>query len=131
MSSSSNPPPPSERASEIINKLPSSPNLITKAGTAVLGTGIVAAAISSELYVISDETVLLVGSMIFLTLVARVRLFALDASFTIYSFIFSRQFANHTATGPTRRSRASRASSITHAATTPRPSRTASTTSLR
>ncbi|KAJ7849949.1 ATP4, subunit B of the stator stalk of mitochondrial F1F0 ATP synthase [Mycena olivaceomarginata] len=51
MSSSSNPPPPSERASEIINKLPSSPNLITKAGTAVLGTGIVAAAISSELYV--------------------------------------------------------------------------------
>ncbi|KAJ7777336.1 ATP4, subunit B of the stator stalk of mitochondrial F1F0 ATP synthase [Mycena metata] len=71
MASSSNPPPPSERASEIINKLPSSPNLITKAGTAVLGTGVVAAAISSELYVISDETVLLVGSMIFLTLVAR------------------------------------------------------------
>ncbi|KAJ6561148.1 ATP4, subunit B of the stator stalk of mitochondrial F1F0 ATP synthase [Mycena vulgaris] len=71
MASSSTPPPPSERASEIINKLPSSPNLITKAGTAVLGTGVVAAAISSELYVISDETVLLVGSMIFLTLVAR------------------------------------------------------------
>ncbi|KAJ6624843.1 ATP synthase [Mycena sp. CBHHK59/15] len=71
MASSSNPPPPSERASEIINKLPSSPNLITKAGTAVLGTGVVAAAISSELYVITDETVLLVGSMIFLTLVAR------------------------------------------------------------
>ncbi|KAJ7493337.1 ATP4, subunit B of the stator stalk of mitochondrial F1F0 ATP synthase [Mycena galericulata] len=71
MASSSSPPPPSERASEIINKLPSSPNLITKAGTAVLGTGVVAAAISSELYVISDETVLLVGSIVFLTLVAR------------------------------------------------------------
>ncbi|KAJ7623596.1 ATP synthase [Roridomyces roridus] len=69
--SSSSTPPPSERASEIINKLPSSPNLITKAGTAILGTGVVAAAISSELYVISDETVLLAGSLIFLTLVAR------------------------------------------------------------
>ncbi|KAJ7230561.1 ATP synthase, partial [Mycena pura] len=71
MASSSNPPPPSERASEIINKLPSSPNLITKAGTAILGTGVAAAAISSELYVINEETVLLVGSLIFLTLVAR------------------------------------------------------------
>ncbi|KAJ7065299.1 ATP4, subunit B of the stator stalk of mitochondrial F1F0 ATP synthase [Mycena amicta] len=71
MASSSNPPPPSERASEIINKLPESPNLITKAGTAVLGTGVVAAAISSELYVVNEETVLLVGSLIFLTLVAR------------------------------------------------------------
>ncbi|KAF7309517.1 hypothetical protein MIND_00322500 [Mycena indigotica] len=71
MASSSNPPPPSERASEIINKLPESPNLITKAGTAVLGTGVVAAAISSELYVVNEETILLVGSLIFLTLVAR------------------------------------------------------------
>ncbi|KAF7317802.1 hypothetical protein MKEN_00868100 [Mycena kentingensis (nom. inval.)] len=68
---SSNPPPPSERASEIINKLPESPNLITKAGTAVLGTGVVAAALSSELYVVNEETVLFVGSLIFLTLVAR------------------------------------------------------------
>ncbi|KAJ7282030.1 ATP4, subunit B of the stator stalk of mitochondrial F1F0 ATP synthase [Mycena rebaudengoi] len=53
-SMSTNPPPPSERASEIINKLPSSPNLITKAGTAILGTGVVAAAISSELYQIRE-----------------------------------------------------------------------------
>lgn len=71
--SSSNPPPPSERASEIINKLPSSPNLITKTGTALLGTGLAAAAISQELYVVNEETVLLVGSAIFLGLLAKVR----------------------------------------------------------
>jgi len=69
--SSSNPPPPSERASEIINKLPSSPNLITKTGTALLGTGLAAAAISQELYVVNEETVLLVGSAIFLGLLAK------------------------------------------------------------
>ncbi|KAI6116764.1 ATP4, subunit B of the stator stalk of mitochondrial F1F0 ATP synthase [Pisolithus croceorrhizus] len=44
-------PPPSERASEIINSLPSSPNLITKTSTAILGTGLLATAISQELYV--------------------------------------------------------------------------------
>jgi len=69
--STSNPPPPSERASEIINKLPSSPNLITKTGTALLGTGLAAAAISQELYVVNEETVLLVGSAIFLGLLAK------------------------------------------------------------
>ncbi|KAF9068436.1 hypothetical protein BDP27DRAFT_1327346 [Rhodocollybia butyracea] len=69
--SSSNPPPPSERASEIINKLPSQPNLITKTGTALLGTGLAAAAISQELYVVNEETVLLVGSIIFLTYMAK------------------------------------------------------------
>ncbi|KAF7289436.1 hypothetical protein HMN09_01337400 [Mycena chlorophos] len=71
MASSSNQTPPEQRASEIINKLPESPNLITKAGTAILGTGVVAAAISSELYVVNEETILLAGSLIFLTLVAR------------------------------------------------------------
>ncbi|KAF5386351.1 hypothetical protein D9757_006647 [Collybiopsis confluens] len=69
--SSSNPPPPSERASEVINKLPSSPNLITKTGTALLGTGLAAAAISQELYVVNEETILLVGSIIFLTFMAK------------------------------------------------------------
>ncbi|KAE9405423.1 ATP synthase [Gymnopus androsaceus JB14] len=69
--SSSNPPPPSERASEIINKLPSSPNLITKTGTALLGTGLTAAAISQELYVVNEETIVLVGSAIFLALMAK------------------------------------------------------------
>ncbi|KIK57016.1 hypothetical protein GYMLUDRAFT_770894 [Collybiopsis luxurians FD-317 M1] len=69
--SSSNPPPPSERASEIVNKLPSSPNLITKTGTALLGTGLAAAAISQELYVVNEETILLVGSAIFLAFMAK------------------------------------------------------------
>lgn len=71
--SSSNPPPPSERASEIINKLPSSPNLITKTGTALLGTGLAAAAISQELYVVNEETIVLIGSAMFLAFMAKVR----------------------------------------------------------
>ncbi|KAJ3854276.1 ATP synthase [Lentinula lateritia] len=69
--SSSNPPPPSERASEIINKLPSSPNLITKTGTALLGTGLAAAAISQELYVVNEETIVLIGSAMFLAFMAK------------------------------------------------------------
>jgi F-type H+-transporting ATPase subunit b len=72
MASSSNPP-PEKKAEEIINKLPSSPNLITKTGTALLGTGLAAAAISQELYVVNEETVLLVASAVFFTYVAKVR----------------------------------------------------------
>ncbi|ESK95913.1 mitochondrial atpase subunit [Moniliophthora roreri MCA 2997] len=71
MASSSNPP-PEQRAQEIVDKLPSSPNLITKTGTALLGTGLAAAAISQELYVMNEETVLLVGSIIFFTYVAKI-----------------------------------------------------------
>jgi len=67
------PPAPKERASEIIEKLPSSPNLITKTGTALLGTGLAAAAISQELYVVNEETVLLVGSAILFTYIGKVR----------------------------------------------------------
>ncbi|KAJ3755818.1 ATP4, subunit B of the stator stalk of mitochondrial F1F0 ATP synthase [Lentinula raphanica] len=70
-SMSSSTPPPSERASEIINKLPSSPNLITKTGTALLGTGLAAAAISQELYVVNEETIVLVGSAMFLAFMAK------------------------------------------------------------
>lgn len=72
MATSSNSPPPAERASEIINKLPSSPNLITKTGTALLGTGLAAAAISQELYVMNEETVVLVGTAIMLTFIGKV-----------------------------------------------------------
>ncbi|THU94896.1 ATP4, subunit B of the stator stalk of mitochondrial F1F0 ATP synthase [Dendrothele bispora CBS 962.96] len=71
MASSSNPPPPSERASEIINKLPSSPNLITKTGTAILGTGLAAAAISQELYVFNEETIVLIGTVIVLSYLGK------------------------------------------------------------
>ncbi|KAJ7600582.1 ATP synthase [Mycena floridula] len=64
-------PPPAERASQIINKLPSSPNLITKTGTALLGTGLAAAAISQELYVVNEETIILVGTFIVLGYLAK------------------------------------------------------------
>lgn len=72
MSSSSNPP-PSERASEIINKLPSSPGLVSKTGTAILGSGLLATAISQELYVVNEESVILAGFVILITFIAKVR----------------------------------------------------------
>lgn len=71
--SSSNPP-PAERASEIINSLPSSPNLVTKTGAAILGTGLLATAISQELYVVNEETVIAAGTFILLAYLAKVRL---------------------------------------------------------
>ena len=67
-----NPPPPSERASEIIEKLPSSPNLITKTGTALLGVGAAATAISQELYVVNEETIVLIASIIVFTYIGKV-----------------------------------------------------------
>ena len=70
---STNPPPPSERASELINKLPSSPNLITKTGSVILGTGLLATAISQELYVVNEESVILVGFVILASLIGKVR----------------------------------------------------------
>ena len=76
MASSSNPPPPAERASEIINNLPSSPNLITKTGTVILGTGLIATAISQELYVMNEETVIAVGFAVLATFIAKVRFFS-------------------------------------------------------
>lgn len=73
MASSSNPPPPAERASEIIDKLPSSPNLITKTGSVILGTGLLATAISQELYVVNEETVILAGFAILAAFIGKVR----------------------------------------------------------
>jgi len=64
--------PPAEKASEIINKLPSSPNLVTKTGTVILGSGLVATAISQELYVMNEETVIAVGFFLLLGFIAKV-----------------------------------------------------------
>ncbi|XP_006455691.1 ATP4 subunit B of the stator stalk of mitochondrial F1F0 ATP synthase [Agaricus bisporus var. bisporus H97] len=64
--------PPSKRAEEIVEKLPSKPGLITKTGTALLGTGLLAATISNELYVVNEETILLIGSVIVFTYLAKV-----------------------------------------------------------
>jgi len=65
-------PPPSQRADEIIEKLPSKPGIITKTGTALLGTGLAAAAISNELYVVNEETILLIGSIIVFAYIGKV-----------------------------------------------------------
>lgn len=70
--SSTNPPPPAERASEIISTLPSSPGLITKTGAALLGTGLLATAISQEIYVVNEETVVAVGTFILFSYLYRV-----------------------------------------------------------
>ena len=69
---STNPIPPSKRAEEIIEKLPSSPSLITKTGTALLGTGLIAAAISQELYVVNEESIVLIASLIVFTYIGKV-----------------------------------------------------------
>ncbi|KAH9169463.1 ATP4, subunit B of the stator stalk of mitochondrial F1F0 ATP synthase [Lactarius sanguifluus] len=66
--------PPAERAAEIVDKLPSHPNLITKTGTAILGSGLLATAISQELYVFNEETVIAVGYIILFGYIAKVRL---------------------------------------------------------
>ncbi len=71
MSSSSTP--PEQRASELVNKLPSSPNLITKTGSAILGSGLIATAISQELYVMNEETVILAGFVVLVSFIAKVR----------------------------------------------------------
>jgi F-type H+-transporting ATPase subunit b len=70
MASGSNPP-PDQRASEIIDSLPSSPSLVTKTGSVILGTGLLATAISQELYVLNEETVVLAGSFVLLVTIAK------------------------------------------------------------
>ena len=71
-SSSSNLPLPAERAAE---KLPSHPSLITKTGTAILGSGLLAAAISQELYVFNEETVIVAGYILIFAYTTKVRRF--------------------------------------------------------
>jgi len=61
---------PDERAASIINSVPSS-SLWTKTGGVVLGTAVAAAAVSTEIYVVNEETVLLVGFSILVAAAAR------------------------------------------------------------
>jgi F-type H+-transporting ATPase subunit b len=65
-------PPPEQKAAEIIDQLPSSPSLVTKTGTVILGTGILATAISQELYVLNEETVVFAGTFIMFAVIAKV-----------------------------------------------------------
>jgi len=71
-SMATDPLPPSKRAEELIEKLPSSPSLITKTGTALLGTGLIAAAISQELYVVNEESIVLIASLIVFTYIGKI-----------------------------------------------------------
>jgi F-type H+-transporting ATPase subunit b len=68
-------PDPAERASEIINAAPSSSGLVTKTGSILLGTGLTAAAISQELYVVNEETLIAVAFFIIVGAIGRVCVF--------------------------------------------------------
>lgn len=63
-------PSPESKASSILDALPGN-SLISKTGWVTLGTGLSAVAISKEIYVANEETVILVGSFIFAVLVGR------------------------------------------------------------
>lgn len=63
-------PSPEARASSLLDALPGN-SLVSKTGWVTLGTGLSALAISKELYVANEETVILVGFLIFATLVGR------------------------------------------------------------
>ncbi|KAG8697240.1 atp4 subunit B of the stator stalk of mitochondrial F1F0 ATP synthase [Ceratobasidium sp. 395] len=62
--------PPEQRANALIDALPGN-SLLTKTGSVVLGTSVAAAAISQELYVVNEETIVLVGTAIIFTLIGR------------------------------------------------------------
>ncbi|KAF8596881.1 hypothetical protein BDV93DRAFT_610667 [Ceratobasidium sp. AG-I] len=63
-------PPPEQRANALIDALPGN-SLVSKTGSVVLGTGIAAAAISQEIYVVNEETIVLIGTAIIFTLIGR------------------------------------------------------------
>jgi F-type H+-transporting ATPase subunit b len=70
-------PDPAERASEIINSAPSSPGLVTKTGSILLGTGLTAAAISQELYVVNEESLIAAAFFIIIAGIYKVCAFPL------------------------------------------------------
>ncbi|UZJ54825.1 hypothetical protein CBS101457_004145 [Exobasidium rhododendri] len=61
---------PESRATAILDILPGN-SLVSKTGWVTLGTGLSAVAISQELYVANEETVLLVGFLIFATYIGK------------------------------------------------------------
>ncbi|WVN85730.1 uncharacterized protein L203_100881 [Cryptococcus depauperatus CBS 7841] len=63
-------PTPDEKAAQIINSVPST-SLFTKTGGILLGTGLTAAAVSSELYVANEETVLAIGALIMFAIIGK------------------------------------------------------------
>ncbi|CEH13599.1 probable h-transporting two-sector atpase chain b mitochondrial [Ceraceosorus bombacis] len=63
-------PAPEKRATALLDLLPGN-SIVSKTGWVTAGTGIGALAISNELYVANDETVILAGFVIFATLIGR------------------------------------------------------------
>lgn len=63
-------PAPEKRATALLDLLPGN-SIVSKTGWVTAGTGISALAISNELYVVNDETVILAGFLIFATLLGR------------------------------------------------------------
>ncbi|KDN43667.1 putative H+-transporting two-sector ATPase chain b precursor, mitochondrial [Tilletiaria anomala UBC 951] len=63
-------PSPEAKASSLLDALPGN-SLISKTGWVTLGTGATALAVSNELYVANEETVIAVGFLVFATLVGR------------------------------------------------------------
>lgn len=68
--STSNKPTPENKASSFIDSLPGN-SLVSKTGWVTLGTGLSAIAISKELYVANEETVIAAGFFIFLAIVGK------------------------------------------------------------
>lgn len=62
--------PPAERANSLINALPGN-SLVSKTGFVVLSTGALATAISQELYVVNEETIVLLGSVAIFAYIAK------------------------------------------------------------
>jgi hypothetical protein len=124
--------PPAERASEIIDKLPSSPNLLTKTGSVILGSGLVATAISQELYVVNEETVIAVGFFLLIGFIAKVRRalrYYWTVTISLTRELHSSPSANPTVIGPRPRLTKLRVSSTVLVRNTLRPSKTESTLS--
>lgn len=63
-------PAPESRASALLDVLPGN-SLVSKTGWVTLGTGISALAVSKELYVVNEETVILVAFVLFATFIGR------------------------------------------------------------
>ncbi|CCV00361.1 unnamed protein product [Malassezia sympodialis ATCC 42132] len=63
-------PTPEAKASSIIDALPGN-SLISKTTWVTIGAGLTAFAVSNELYVANDETVILAGFLVFATLIGR------------------------------------------------------------
>lgn len=118
-SMATNPPPPSERASEIIEKLPSSPSLITKTGTALLGTGLIATAVSQELYVVNEESIILLASLIVFTYLGKVIWTCFNICISLTCFCLYRCCVNLIVNGPRVISTESERSSMMHVLSIP------------